>query len=533
MSFQPSLFEPHKAVVTVAPDLGLRSYQQEAREAVSRVHQVHRGALVVLPTGTGKSRLAGAIAWDHKLRASKVLILCPTIVLCRQMYEDMRKLGLSVAIEQASNFAQRPLPDVTVASVATMRGDRLRSFDPNAFGLVIADECHRSVSNAYDAIFSHFESAKRLGLTATPDRTDGLALANVFDAVAYEMSMLSAIEAGWLVPLMFKTAETDFDARKLRTVAGEVDPGSVAKELVRSGSLHQAANAMAELAGDNRAVAFLPTVAASKAFCVEINARHDRSPNVAQYAAHIDGTTPENVRNEVFEAFKQGVTRVISNVGVLCEGWDAPHASVIALLNPTKSRSRICQMIGRGTRLHEGKESTLVIDFCPGRMKKGRLASPADALAGKMLPDNVHDQLATEGDLANAIDAAWVKAEEIEERKRKAEARAKAKAEKVLRLKEEVKSRQFVYGLQEHSMHALLGGYGDVTVKLSQAGVNVPQVEAERRKRGMCSLKQANLLKKNGLNPNLSWKLAKVAIDAIVANGWSCPTYILADSRFR
>lgn len=530
---QRDLFTPHVEVLPpCAPDLGLRSYQQAAREGVGRVHQSHRGALVVLPTGTGKSRLAGAIAWDHKLSSSKVLILCPTIVLCRQMYEDMRKLGLSVAIEQASNFACRPLPDVTVASVATMRGERLKTFKPDAFGLVVADEAHRSTSNAYDAIFTHFAEAKRLGLTATPDRTDGVALANVFDAVAYEMSMLDAIEQGWLVPLRFKTAATNFDVKKLRTIAGEVDPSSVAKELVRSGALHEAANAMAELAGDSRAVAFLPTVAASKAFCVEINARHDRSANVAQYAAHIDGTTPEQVRNEVFDAFKAGVTRVISNVGVLCEGWDAPHASVIALLNPTKSRSRVCQMIGRGTRLYEGKESTLVIDFCPGRMKKGRLASPADALAGKMLPDNVHGQLEAEGDLAAAIERAQVKADELEERKRKAEARAKAKAERVLQLKEDVKKRAFVYGLEEHDMHSLLGGYGDVLVKLSQAGVDVPQAEARRRAQGLCSLKQANLLKKYGLNPNLGWKAARVAIDAICANQWRLPAHIAEDARF-
>jgi superfamily II DNA or RNA helicase len=354
----------------------------------------------------------------------------------------------------------------------------------------------------------------------------------VFDEVAYEMSMLDAIRQKWLVPLRFKTAVTDFDATKLRTLAGEVEPGSVAKELVRSGALHEAANTMAELAGDDRAVAFLPTVASSKAFCSEINARHDRSPNVAQYAAHIDGETPEEARIEYFKAFKEGTTRVLSNVAVLTEGWDAPHASVIALLNPTKSRSRICQMIGRGTRLCEGKESTLVIDFCPGRMRKGRLASPADALAGKMLPDNVHDQLEDGGDLAEAIEHAVLKAEEIEERKRKAEARAKAKAEKTLRLKEEVKKRAFVYGLEDHDMHSLLGGGGDPLVRLSHAGVDVPKVESERRRQGMCSLKQANVLKRHGLNPNLNWKVAREAIDAIANNGWKCPPEIKMDRRY-
>ena len=518
--FQAACEEP----VAYAPDLGLRDYQQGAREGVARVHETHRGALVVLPTGTGKSRLAGAIAWDHKLTNSKVLILCPTIVLCRQMYNDMRKLGLSCAIEQAANFAARPLPDVTVASVATMRGPRLQTFARDAFGLVVADECHRSVSDAYTAIFEHFNGSKRLGLTATPDRTDGLALANVFDAVAYEMTMLDAIHKGWLVPLRFRTAKTDFDPKKLRTLAGEVDAGSAAAELVRSGALHQAANTMAELAGDDRAVAFLPTVASSKAFTAEINARHDRSPNVAQYAAHIDGTTPEQVREEYFAAFAAGTTRVLSNVGVLCEGWDAPHASVIALLNPTRSRSRVCQMIGRGTRLYEGKESTLVIDFCPGRMRKGRLAGPADALAGKMLDDEVAEQLADGGDLAEEIDRAEVKAEELAERERQKVARAKAKAERTNALKSQVKKQRIVYGLAEHDMRELLS---------NEHSPERIECERERRAKGMASLKMANILRKNGLNPNLGRELAREAIGGIAGNGWRVPESIANDKRFQ
>lgn len=481
---------------------------------------------------TGKSRTAGAIVWDQKIAKSKVLILCPTIVLCQQMYSDMRRLGLTVAIEQASNRAVRPLPDVTVASVATMRGDRLRSFRPDDFGLVIADEAHRSTSDAYTAIFQHFSTAKRLGLTATPDRSDGVALSNVFDAIAYDMSMLDAIEQGWLVPLRFRTAETDFDPKALRKVAGDVDPASVAAELVRSGALHQAANTLADLAGDDRAVAFLPTVASSQAFCAEINARHRRSASVAQLAAHVDGTTPAAVREEYFAAFRDGITRVISNVAVLTEGWDAPHASVIALLSPTTSRSRICQMIGRGTRLCEGKTHATVIDFCPGRLKRGRLASPADALAGKMLPDDVHEHIGSEGDLAECIKKAEKTAKDIEDSKVAAEQASRIKARATLRLRDEVRAKKFIYGVVDHDMHALFGARGDIVAKLEKRGVNVPQVDAERRKRGLCSIKQANVLARAKLNPDLTWKLAREAIDALAANGWVVPEHIAQDKRF-
>ena len=215
-----------------------------------------------------------------------------------------------------------------------------------------------------------------------------------------------------------------------------------------------------------------------------------------------------------------------------CEGWDAPHASVIALLNPTTSRSKICQMIGRGTRLYEGKESTLVIDFCPGRMKKGRLASPADALAGEMLPDNVHEHIATEGDLAECIKKAEKTAKDIEDSKVAAESKARAQAAETLRLRDEVRAKKFVYGIEDHDMHAMFGARGDIAAKLEKRGVNVPQVDAERRARGLCSVRQAAVLARAKLNPDLPWKLARTAIDAMAANGWVVPESIASDKRY-
>ncbi len=452
MSNQLGIWDEPAPPTSAAPDLGLRYYQQEAREVVHEVHKTDRGALVELPTGTGKSRLAGALAWDEHLAGGRTLILTPTITLTRQMYKDMRALGLSCGMEQASNRVDRPLPAVVVACIASMRGKRLESFDPSDFTLVIPDEAHRSVGDQFLAVFSHFAKAKLVGLTATPDRADGVALGNVYDQVAYKMTMLRAIKEGWLVPLRFKTAVTDFDATKLRTMAGDVDAGSVAAEIMRSGLLHEAANTLAELSEGERTVAFLPTVASSQAFVAELEAR-------GVHAIHVDASTPEQHRDEAVAQFVDGSVKVLSNVGIFTEGWDCPAASVVALLNPTKSRSRVAQMVGRATRLCPGKESSLIIDFCPGRLRKGRLASPADALAGEMLPDLVHAHL-EDGDIAESIVKAKATAADIEEAERKKKERSERRKLRKKELAMLARQRHYQYDVHEHDARAILGGDG-------------------------------------------------------------------------
>jgi superfamily II DNA or RNA helicase len=525
--FGPAM--PSSRPLVAIPPLDLRVYQSEACEAVEAAHSRSRGALVVLPTGAGKTRVAAAVVRQHVLAGRRVLVLTPTITLCDQMYKDLWGYGLrDIGKEQADNRVRSPFPAVVVASVATMRGDRLQRFQPNTFGLVVGDEAHRAVSESQMAIFDYFWTAKRLGLTATPCRVDGISLANVFDETAYQMTMLQAIDAGWLVPIKFKTAITDFDAKALRTLGGDVTASSVESEIVRAGLLHEAANTLAELSAGERTVAFPPTVASSKAFVGELLAR-------GVPAEHVDGTTPREMREEVFARFSAGETRVLSNVGICVEGWDCPTASVVALLNPTKSWSRLTQMIGRGTRLAPGKTHALVIDFCPGRLRKGRLASPADALAGRMLDDAVHEHLAKEGDLAKAIQDAERTVEDLEAKKQARAEAARRKAEKAAELAHLATKKQFTYGVQDHDAQDILGGSGkgDRGVSfMDSSEVTEEEKNTWRRKRGLCTEKQAKILAKHGLNPWMTRNLARVAMDAIAANGWTPPEEIKRDPRF-
>lgn len=505
----------------------LRCYQEAARAAVHRAHETVRSTLVVLPTGTGKTALAGALGLDVKARGSRTLFLAPTITLCDQTYESMRRMGLTVGVEQADREVAWPLPDVVVASVATMRGKRLQTFPRDAFALIVVDEAHRAPGGTlYAAILAHFEGAKVVGLSATPDRTDGLAMANVFESTAYEMTMLAAMRAGWLAPLDIQTAHTQWDVQAIKEKAGEVDPLSVAAELVRSGLLHDAARTLAELGGNRKMLAFLPTVNTSKAFCVELEA-------AGLSCAHVDGETPPLERQRIYDAFRAGTIRVLVNCAVLTEGFDQPDVSVVALLSPTKSRSRLTQMIGRGTRTAEGKASCLVLDFCPGRLTKGRLASPADALAGRMLPDDVHAQLGAEGNLEQLIEKAELTAEQIRKAREEREERAAKRREDRARLKALVRPRRVTWDVERHDADDILGGQGRGSSAGPSGSVGQPETDEERRRRlKLATPKQAKVLARYGLNPDMPFFLARAAMDAIVAAGWKLPDHIRDDRRF-
>jgi len=212
---------------------------------------------------------------------------------------------------------------------------------------------------------------------------------------------------------------------------------------------------------------------------------------------------------------------------------------VIALLSPTKSRSKVAQMIGRGTRLAPGKSHATIIDFCPGRMRKGRLASPADALAGKMLPDLVYAELASDGDLVEAISnaetTAAAKADALAERQARAEARAAEKAERIARLAAESRRRAYSYQVQEHDAAGILGGAGKADGKPVMRSHDGPR-EAEEQARarlGLCSPKQAAQLRRFGLRDDISRQLAGEVMASLVKNNWEhVDAKFLADKRF-
>lgn len=496
----------------------LRAYQREAVEAIATAHERHRSALLVLPTGTGKTRTFGELACMQRDAGKRTLVVAHSVVLVNQAARALQDLGLTVGIEQAGVRVKGFPPQAVVATVQTMRGRRMQRYARDHFGLVVVDEAHRSLGKQHRDVLAHFDAARVLGVTATPDRTDGAALANVFETCAYEMTLRQAIGDGWLAPLTVQTVHSGWDPSRLKTVAGECDPSSVEAELTRSGLLDEAASALAALIADGKrrsVVAFLPTVASARAFAAIMHAR-------GVSAASVDGSTPDPERERVFDAYQRGDVQMLSNCAVLVEGWDAPHTDCIALLAPTKSRSRLAQCIGRGTRMFAGKADCLVLDFVAGRMSSGRLASPVDALAGRMLTDDELNGV-RDGDALKSLEAAELEGERLRQLREAAEAEEAERTARLERIRENARATAAGFSVERHSTAAILDGSPDAPVMRSRMSYDPRETDEQRRAMNKPSAKQAAILRRCGFKDDMSRGDAAYVMSVLSKNGWRWP----------
>jgi superfamily II DNA or RNA helicase len=497
----------------------LRPYQLEAIAGIRNAFTRDRATLLVLATGLGKTVTFAEIARRVVSRGRRVLVLAHRGELLEQSAVTLRRFGLTVSIEQGDQRADvLSLPDVVVASVQSLRGRRLASFPADSFALVVIDEAHHATAKSYRAILDHFATARVLGVTATPDRADGAGLGRVFRSVAHRVELAEGIAGGWLAPLELRTVFVDsLDLSKVRTVAGELHAGELEAELTRDRVLHEVAGPLSELSAGRQTIAFVAGVAQA----------HNLAAVLEGYgvaAAAVDGSMGPQERASVLEGYRSGRLGVVCNAMLWTEGFDAPETSCIALVRPTRSRSLIVQMIGRGTRLAPDKSSCLVLDFVPGTLARVRLAGPADALADGDLPEKVLARIrtasnASAGDLQALINAA--RAEHEAAAAAALEAQEAADQEQ-RRLVQQV---GVIYAAPRMQLADLLrcmrepdrDPHGSEPlalpaqmIKLREAGFDVPETLAlvdahalfrvleERREQGLCTLKQAKRLRSYG-----------------------------------
>ena len=374
---------------------GLRPYQLECVERILReLGELQRpSTIAVMATGTGKTRTAAEVLRRWRARG-RILWLAHRSELLEQAAGAIREhAGLTVGIEQAERAVDRSrLPDVVVASVQTLRGPRLQEFPREAFTLVVVDEAHHATADSYSGIVEWFR-AQLLGLTATPFRSDGEQLSQVFQSVAYEYRIRDAIRDGWLVPVRRRVEQIPgLDLTAVRGVRDFTDE-DLARALDTDPLVREVARRIVAGAGTRPTIVFGPTVGYVQRLMSAINAITAPGRAVA-----LDGTAPDEVRRPVIDGFKARAFRVLGNCALFTEGTDLPLASCIALVRPTKSAGLAEQMIGRGLRLSAdtGKRDCLVIEIA-GRVKAGvrvvgalevvgaREPSAVRALAGKML----------------------------------------------------------------------------------------------------------------------------------------------------
>ncbi len=311
----------------------LRSYQHRAVETVlRRFDEGRRGVVLVLPTGGGKTATASELVRREIAAGGRVLWLAPARELVGQAVAALDRVGIDVGIIMASSDAPaRPGAPVQVASIQTALSRGI-DFEPT---LIVFDEAHLAAAEQWSTLLTRWPNARRLGLTATPARQDGIGLGGLFDVIVVGATIRQLTDAGHLVPL-----DIIAPSRPLR-------PGQIAQCPVK---------AWRAQAGGKQAVLFAPSVDAAVEFAMAF-----RAAGVTSDVIH--GQLPTGDRERVLTAYESGQTHVICNVNVLTTGWDHPPTAVAILARRCGSVGLYIQMAGRILRPAPGKSRALLLDL--------------------------------------------------------------------------------------------------------------------------------------------------------------------------
>lgn len=340
-----------------------------------------RTILLYLATGLGKTIIAALLAarWRAEGRGRVAFGAHRGEILQQTIDKFHQATSLSVGLEQAGAAVDRDrLPDVTVFSVQTMRGERLREFPPDAFSLVILDESHRAAADGYQEIIAYFSSARVVGLTATPMRTDNKHLSLTFSHVAAEYPIRAGIADGWLVPIRRRRCEiAGLDLSQVRGGADFTDEDLV-KALDNDPLVDAVARQIVAGVTTRRTMVFTPGVRYGQRLAAAMNRVAGR-----EMALAVDGSANVDERAAALASFRSGARQALVSCLLYTEGFDEPSVEAIAVARPTKSLGLFTQIVGRGLRLHPGKRDLLVLEIV-GRTKPGqRLIDCLDVLGAR------------------------------------------------------------------------------------------------------------------------------------------------------
>jgi len=351
----------------------LRPYQQEALDAI--LESQNKGIskqLVVLPTGSGKT-----ILFSHLPLIKKDVL--PMLVLAHReelLYQAKNKIqymnpNLTVGIEQAEKTAGKT--DVVVASVATLGRNntpRILEYPKDYFKSIVIDEAHHAAAATYRRIVDYFDSPFLLGVTATPQRSDNTRLIDVFQEIVYYKSIQDLIEDGYLCPLIGYRVKTTSDISEVEIQNGEYNHAQLENCINNDERNNSIVAAYNHLAPSTKAIVFAAGVSHARDLAASFG-KNGTSVRV------IVGTTDSEERSQILADFALGKVKVIVNVGVLTEGFDEPSIETIIIAKPTRSTLLYTQIVGRGTRIHDGKPHCMIIDIADTTKGKKPIGLPS------------------------------------------------------------------------------------------------------------------------------------------------------------
>ena len=385
--FQSTRDAPRESLsISISPvEIRLEPFQERLLEQIelSRNSGHHRN-LLVSATGTGKTVMA---AMDYARLSTRLPRSRLLFVAHREEILAQSRATFAHALRDG-NFGEfwvggdRPKAfDHVFASIQSLNASGVESIDPTHFDVVIVDEFHHAAASSYERLLTRLKPVELLGLTATPERSDGMPVLHWFgNRIAAELRLWDAIDQHRLVPFSYFGVADNLD---LRDIPWRRGTGYDVQQLTKAITGTEAwARAVVQQFRD-RLVSSEGTRALG--FCVSVDhaqymARVFRDSGIS--ATAVWATTPDDERLRALKDLSEGRVKVVFSVDLFNEGLDVPSVNALMMLRPTESPLLFLQQLGRGLRKSPNKSLCTVLDFVGQHRKEFRYDRRFQALLG-------------------------------------------------------------------------------------------------------------------------------------------------------
>jgi superfamily II DNA or RNA helicase/HKD family nuclease len=333
--------KPHEAQVKALEEL------QNTRE------EGYRKAMVVMATGLGKTYLAGFFARNFK----RALFIAHREEILHQAKRSWQKVMPEKTHGIYDGKVKEGNADCVYASIYTLsRQQHLTAFQPGDFDLIVVDEFHHAAAASYKRVIDYFQPSFLLGITATPDRLDEKDVFALCDGnVAYQIHFTEAIQRGWLTPFHYYGVYDDTDYSAIRWLGNRYDEEQLLAAQLKEEMAEKIYGTYKEHR-QTRTLGFCSSIAQANFLAHHFTKHGVRAVSLHSRSADIS-------RTEAIRRIEAGELDVIFTVDLFNEGVDVPSLDTLLFVRPTESLAIFTQQIGRGLRLHQGKEHCVIIDF--------------------------------------------------------------------------------------------------------------------------------------------------------------------------
>ncbi len=374
---------PH--VVLSPIELRLEPFQERLLERISlsRARGHHRN-LLVAATGTGKTVMAAVdyARLRDELPRARLLFVAHRKEILDQSLATFRHAIRDASFGEKWVDGSRPQRfDHVFASIQSLNAGNLEHLEPDHFDVVVVDEFHHAAAPSYRGLLDHVRPRELLGLTATPERNDGLSILHWFgDRIAAELRLWDAIDQQRLCPFMYFGIHDGLDLTDIPWRRGR---GYDVDALT---NLYTSSDAWARtVVQEVTRLADSPATMRALGFCVSIEHARFMAAHFTKHglpSVAVWGDSPPAERAAALHDLAAGRVRVVFSVDLFNEGVDVPAVDTLLMLRPTDSPTLFLQQLGRGLRRSRNKSFCTVLDFVGTHRREFRFDRRYRALLG-------------------------------------------------------------------------------------------------------------------------------------------------------